>query len=493
MNKTLLRFAIYLRLLLLIPIVNTPLWYDENFTLLLVRLPLVRMMAAVAGDVHPPLYYLLLWPLGQIHNLPTWALRIPSWIFSCISLYVFWVILGKLITSRRVRLAAWTIMVVIVSNLVYSIEARMYTLFAMLVLLAFWALLNRRWFWIGLACSAILWTHNYGIFYCAALWMAGMLLDKRTWMPLTISIGLAGLSFVPWAFVLASQMVSIHGGYWMIKLTPALALYEYYKSFMVYAKLNLDFWAQLVFWGWLSFSLFWSLSERKRNPAWSVDIFRNNLSILPVVLVLAFAPFSLAVIGSVIWQPLLLYRALLPSVPFLCLLLALPAALPRPASTNSIRGFLLAVVLIVPVIIVEAVRVYAPSGSIHGKDDAYVLSTLHYIEITQKPGDIILHLGDGTWVDAVPYAADPLEHYKAQSCGNVRGSLSPQTRAGLGVQSLDPYSLPSARIWFITEESPMTPSCEQNIIDRVVENTAPLFCFRDDPLKRNCLYLVNKR
>ena len=40
-------------------IARAPLWYDENFTLILARLPFEGMIQATAGDVHPPLWYVL--------------------------------------------------------------------------------------------------------------------------------------------------------------------------------------------------------------------------------------------------------------------------------------------------------------------------------------------------------------------------------------------------------------------------------------------------
>src|SRR5690606_16059505 len=58
------------------------LWYDENFTLILARLPFDRMIAATAGDVHPPLWYLIEWGWLRLFPdpglVPAWTLRIPA-------------------------------------------------------------------------------------------------------------------------------------------------------------------------------------------------------------------------------------------------------------------------------------------------------------------------------------------------------------------------------------------------------------------------------
>ena len=55
-----------------------PLWYDENFSLLLSRLPFLNMITATMGDVHPPLYYILIWPIGHIPNAAPWLIRLPT-------------------------------------------------------------------------------------------------------------------------------------------------------------------------------------------------------------------------------------------------------------------------------------------------------------------------------------------------------------------------------------------------------------------------------
>jgi uncharacterized membrane protein len=126
-----------------------PAWYDENFTLIVSRLPFDRMLLAVAGDVHPPLWYLLLWPLGQLHA-PIWVLRIPAALLSVFSVGIFWSILGALELSPRVRVAALVLMAILPIQLYYAMEARMYTLLEFLVLAAVLRSEERR---VGKECS----------------------------------------------------------------------------------------------------------------------------------------------------------------------------------------------------------------------------------------------------------------------------------------------------------------------------------------------------
>ena len=97
-------------LLRAIPVWATRTWYDENFSILLSRLPIPRLLAATAGDVHPPLWYLLCWPLGHIPGIPAWMIvRLPSVLASITTIWVWWQILKFTVPSNKVRLVAFAL------------------------------------------------------------------------------------------------------------------------------------------------------------------------------------------------------------------------------------------------------------------------------------------------------------------------------------------------------------------------------------------------
>ena len=60
-------------------LINNLFWYDEVFTLAVAGLPLGRMFMALAGDVHPPLFYLIEW--FNIRLFGPGALRLPAFLF----------------------------------------------------------------------------------------------------------------------------------------------------------------------------------------------------------------------------------------------------------------------------------------------------------------------------------------------------------------------------------------------------------------------------
>jgi hypothetical protein len=498
--RTATLLGVLLRLLLLAPIVSVPLWYDENFTALMVRSPLANMLTAAAGDVHPPLYYLMLWPLGQVHDLPTWVLRLPALLCSIASLFVFEKLARYLVPTPRLQLAAVTVYSLSSTAMFYASESRMYGWLGLLVLLGVLCLLEGRWVWLGIVTVLMLWSHNYGIFYAATIWLAGviwsagrfpgMFFGYKYWLKyssaryVTLAIGIACLTFLPWVLILAGQMAAIHGQYWMTRISLGSAIYEWFGAFVLQGSLKEGILYEVTFFGWFFFATAWALSHRSKAG-----------SLLPWIFVLV--PFGLAVLGSVLWQPILLYRALTPCAPFMAMILVRPLQSledlqPRPARI----WFLLAMLLLLPATVTNILRFFVP-GNIHrGIDDQMVLDIQDYIDEHWQAGDVIVHQGDGTWVDSVLYS----EHsqVKLPDCGYVRGALSPLTRSALGMATAEPSMLtgsawgmvPTGRTWYISEANPMTPACADEATAHLVGDTEPIYCFRDDPVKKNCLYLL---
>ncbi len=81
---------------------SSPLWYDEAYTALLAGLPFDRMMTAIIGDVHPPLYYLMVADWGS----SPLGLRSFSLFLSVLALVIFWLVLHELDLSKPARMIA---------------------------------------------------------------------------------------------------------------------------------------------------------------------------------------------------------------------------------------------------------------------------------------------------------------------------------------------------------------------------------------------------
>src|SRR3972149_189542 len=149
-------------------------WYDESGSAWMASLPFWRMMAATAGDTHPPLYLALMWAWVRAFGVDEFSLRLPSVIFSLLAIVVVAAIGKRLHMWHGATLLATAPMAVLPAQLHYAQEARMYALFQFGFLFGVWATLGRRWWLVCIALAAMLWTHNYGLLYFPVLAAIGL-------------------------------------------------------------------------------------------------------------------------------------------------------------------------------------------------------------------------------------------------------------------------------------------------------------------------------
>jgi uncharacterized membrane protein len=287
-----------------------PLWYDENFSLAVMRLPLDRMMIAIKGDVHPPLFYLLYRPLAAL-DLPAWSMRLPSVLLGILSLYLAWRVFGLLVNPETQRVAFILFSLGASASIFYAQEYRMYALLTAELLLAALLLLQRRWWWFGLTCLALLYTQNYGVLYVPALWLAGIIRDRTDWKPLTIACLCPALLFLPWLPILLRQQATIAAGYWITPFSLGVSLYDLFHGFIQKGLFQMDVFCMIVYFSWLSYAFFWHLVNKDRSGL--------------VTAAIAFGPWLLAMIGSLaLGSSIMHYRSLTPLAPYLALWLTIP-------------------------------------------------------------------------------------------------------------------------------------------------------------------------
>jgi uncharacterized membrane protein len=464
-------------LLRIIPVWAMPLWYDECFTVLLSHLPMDRMLAATAGDVHPPLWYLICWLVAYIPFLPAWAaIRIPSLLAGIAAIYVWWLVLKALPLNPRVRIVAFGLFCLLPQQIYYSQEGRMYALLTLLVLAAWLCILRRRWVWLGVVTVLMLWLQNYGLFYAVALWVVALLHERRNWSykeriwkPLTISMAAAGLTFIPWLVVLQRQMSTISGGYWIRPVTLPSVLSDLSNTYFAFGLPNANMVNMTVFFGVLVWVLIWSL--------------RNKVLNLPAV-VLAFLPITLAALVSLVWRPIMLYRALIPSGAFIVLLLA------TPVERLGRKPLLLMAVFLIPAL---AVNLLATSVRSHWAGESVKKNATIFAMIDRQwqEGDLLYYADDGTWVSGAVVWKNVDNALHIEKCASVRGSLSDPTRLAIGMRSGDLPAKVAGRIWVITAETPFNPPCETDYLrEHGLLETEPLACSQDSGLVKSCVYLV---
>lgn len=251
----LLILGVALAAFLAITLVNAPrasIWFDEAFSAYIAQFSFWDIARYTAADVHPPFYYWLLKVWSWFFGTTELAYRSLSIAFGAGAVTAAFFLTRKLF-GRKVAWLALLFMVLSPMLIRYSDEARMYTLTALIAMLATHFMLKAEetkkrsaWIWYGVFISLGMWTH----YFMALVWVAHWvwrgtqvwrrgIKAKEFWKSLfskewvktyLIAIGL----FLPWLPFMAMQLGIVQGnGFWIGPVgidTPAnyLANYFYY-------------------------------------------------------------------------------------------------------------------------------------------------------------------------------------------------------------------------------------------------------------------------
>ena len=457
------------------------LWYDEAFTYLVTKQDLPTMMSAIMGDVHPPLYYLLMAPIAHL-GLNEFFLRLPSVLLSLLAIWLTGQLASQLGLTRRAALIGQAIMALLPLQVYHGQEMRMYALLTALLLAWLLLVLQRRWVWAALVGTLALYTHNYALLYLPIIGLIGLsqeihrpvILDpKRLTMDWVLgdeanlkgwllSVGLPTLLWLPWQIVLLSQMHFVSASYWLPPITPGGVVFVIVQLFwMVYPPAG--FASVLAVLVTLSL-LGWSVIRSHRLAAWRV------------LILMGFGPLALAILFSLVWQPILLYRGLIASVPMWCLLIA--------AAMDSLPRLKLAYVVAMglPLLVGGLVNYYTQMPI----DKGLVLQDIATLTAKWEPGDLLLHSNASTYLPWAAYRPD-LPQMVLPTCGANGGEISENTRKAINAYTADS---PATRIWFIWDTGPTTPECETTRAEKLTNGVVPVVTLTDTPYVFRGLYLI---
>ncbi len=207
------------------------LWWDEGLAVWAVRQPFLQTTLWTAGDVHPPLYFWLLWPWIRLTGDTPFAMRFLTLAFGMLTVAAGGAAAHRLAGPRAAALAVW-LLALSRFEVWWSQEMRMYMLAGALSLLALAATLRivdragagrfvwRDWGLYLLAATGALYT-----LYLSALnllilsavvaavglrqWMAGARRAAAGLLLRWLAVNLAaGVLLAPWLILAASRMKS---------------------------------------------------------------------------------------------------------------------------------------------------------------------------------------------------------------------------------------------------------------------------------------------
>lgn len=411
-----------------------PYWYDESFTALIANLSPSNAIMAVAGDVHPPVWYLIEWLIARVVGTGELAMRFPAAIFGVLACYQIYRLLSAMGYRRAAGWAALAV-ALLPAQLYYSQEARAYSLLNWLVLFAATSIYEHKSLRSILALCLLMYTHNLAFLYVAPLGVWLLIRERRTCLPYL----LISLSCVPWLLVEMRQAAQVASGFWIVQPGPGVVVLDLvYTTFFVrippFAQVHIVM--ATIF---ITLITMWHLRKDRR---------------LRPVAALIFAPCVLMYIISVFWHPIQLERALLPSGTLLAGLWAVAAL-----RIEKRQAFLLAVFML-PAIVLSEVGNYV----IMKEDYQPIIQT---VEENAQPGDVLYHATIPSAVFMSRYISLP--QFVIPEVGDLDQSLTDQTKTGMGIKQLeisidDIAAMGYRRLWVLRT---ITPGTKQSNLDRL--------------------------
>lgn len=409
---------------------NSALWYDEAFSAWLARLPLSNLIEATLGDVHPPLYYLILAGVTRLVGHSEAALRLPSLLAGLALIWLVYRLSRSLGHSEATAHTAALLCAIAPFQVYYSQEARPYALVMLAYTAAVLGLVERRTWLFVLGAGLALYLNNMSVVFVGcllavqlvslivAMWSylatAGdgyrqpslkmaIATGRADWLWLIRAGLLTGLAYAPGAALAWQQAAHVGAGYWIP--APGLGRIVATLDDLIFFMPSSPLVISGLITGLLIIAIF--------SDSGSDDLFLIALVGLPLALVWLI---------SVTWQPILITRSMAALGP-LWLILAAGAVTRRVTTLGP------------AVAIIAICGVFAPSvGPAVGRQpvDREMISMYgHY-----QPGEAIYHANVGSYVVWAYYRPDTVQFLLPQQT-TIRETLSRETRIAMGMKEAD--------------------------------------------------------
>ncbi len=385
-----------------IRIFDNSFWGDEGYTIRLAQMSFVKMCLATAGDVHPPLYYFFTQILYHILGNHGYTYHL-----SAVLPYGMILILACTVIRKWFGLIPAAVVVTFSSlssaALRYNLEARMYSLAAFCVLVAYLAFYqiyesNRLTDWLifGFFSLCAAYSHYYALISVAffylmllSLWNKGAEFRKRIiWL-----YGGTILGYIVWLYVLLRTFKRSVSDWWLLVIASFSDCFDFLwgnRWLSIIAACILVIGACYLL-GFLKF----------QNSHFSFQIHRplslsNEARLFLAGLVSILGTIGVGLILSHLLRPFMIPRYMFPLTAVAYLMLGL--ALSKFRWSKPLTVVLLAIVLVTQ----------APEYSfLIQREKTLDNGTTKCSDILSQTSDAILYTDDSSW--SFSFAAD--EHF----------------------------------------------------------------------------------
>lgn len=321
----------------LVNISTASIWFDEAFSAYITRFNYIEIMQFTAQDVHPPLYYWLLKFWSSIFGTTELVFRSLSVLFG-LGAVVGGYLLSKKLFGRSVGAVSLLFLTLSPTLIRHSDEARMYTLAAVIAIIATWVLIkvtslssgsaadkkraNKWWIAYGAILAIGMWTHYFTALVWLSHWVWRAIATKESkgskffskeWV---WSHALAVALFVPWVPYFISQTKHVQSGFWIGPVSAGTPV-NYLTNFFYYLGTgDAKSWLALIF----SIVVILTISLLPRvyktlNP-------KQRKNYLMVVAVSWVSPAILFLLSMPPLSPVFVERYLVPSMTFMSIFFA---------------------------------------------------------------------------------------------------------------------------------------------------------------------------
>jgi len=437
---------------------NTPgLWYDEAGSTWMASLPVTELVAATAGDVHPPLSMLVIKPMIWLFGIQPWAVRLPSVLFGILSLWLTRKVGERIGLPMSAIVIASAFVAFSPEQLYFSQEARMYALLEFCVLAMTLTALNRHWLAFMLVAACALYSHNYGVIYLVVLGVAVFIREALApmgeshldYMPLFFLVPV--FLFAPWVLVVMGQMRD-YAADWIAPVTFTGFIQPLVE--FVWPSFAIDFgpWLGATLLGLMLIAF--GVSRVITQPT------TRSLFLAWMV----FAPMLIAAVISFAWKPMYLFRALIGCAPFFFLLIGWALAdTPRKAKWAALA--------FAPLFVVSVLSYYP--NVVRAKDTIIPPREIaDYVTENWRTGDVIYHGNVGTVMPLWPFMQPNMSIYLMPVQGDSLGMLRPATRQAMGMDEVWLADVEWRRAWLIWSAGP-TIAADEDLAVTALLNAYP--------------------
>lgn len=414
------------------------LWYDEAFTAWLARLPLDRMMLAIASDVHPPLWYLVEWITVRVLGSSEIALRSPAALASALAGIELYRLVQRLAGEQPARLAS-VLFTFAPAQIYYGQEARMYAALALFVIGGYRAAIEGRNLRASMLLTLTMYTQNLGALYVAPLAAYMVIRDRQSLRSLIP----AGLAYAPWGAVMFSQAADVANGFWIpspgsIGAIPWSLIYS-----TVFNRVP----------EWMAIHS--SAAVMLTTAASALALRRRWRELWPLA-ALVFGPPAALYGLSLTVAPVMLDRAMIPAG---AALLAMWAMGLHEMSQGTRR-------LIGPVLgftgVIALVGFAMPLMAGTGRADQ---SYFDLIRSGWQPGDAIYHTSISSAIVGAYYMSG-YPSWVMPNASNLSQSLTVETKQAMGLLQMELAfdDIPARRAWILAADTPVTSDTERALI-----------------------------